>query len=229
MKTIGLIGGMSWESSAAYYEGLNKGIQARLGGLHSAKIVMNSVDLGELNDLQEQGDWDRIGAILSEAAQSVERAGADFILLCTLSFHHVFDAVAASVNVPLIGIAGAIEDACKAAGYSTVGLLGTKFTLENNFFAELLSDRGLDVNLPDEIHVDSLDRIIYEELVFRTVKPGSRKRVLTIIDEIWDSGVDAILLGATELSLLVRPDDVDVPVIDVISVHVEAALDRALA
>jgi aspartate racemase len=228
MQTIGLVGGMSWESSAAYYEGLNKGVQERLGGLHSAKIAMTSVDLAELTALQEKGDWDAVAAILSEAARGVAAAGADFILLCTTTFHLVYDKVAASVDVPVLHLADVLADKCRSMGVSTVGFIGTRYTMENTFFAERIADHGLDVNLPDPLHLDTLDSIIYDELVFRKINPSSRKRLLTIIDELWDSGVSAVLLGSSELSLLVRPEDVEVPVLDVITVHVEAALDRAL-
>jgi len=229
MQTIGLVGGMSWESSAAYYEGLNKGVQERLGGLHSAKVVMTSVDLAELTELQEKGDWDSVAAILSEAARGVAAAGADFVLLCTTTFHLVYDQVAAAVDVPVLHLADILADKCKDMGVTTVGFIGTKYTMENTFFAERIADHGLDVNLPDPLHLETLDSIIYDELVFRKINPSSRKRLLTIIDELWDSGVSAVLLGSSELSLLVRPEDVEVPVLDVITVHVEAALDRALA
>jgi aspartate racemase len=229
MQTIGLVGGMSWESSAAYYEGLNKGVQERLGGLHSAKVAMASVDLAELTDLQEKGDWDAVAAILAEAARGVAAAGADFILLCTTTFHYVYDQVAASVDVPVVHLADVLAEKCRALGVETVGFIGTKYAMENTFFAERIADHGLDVNLPDPLHIDTLDSIVYDELVFRKVNPSSRKRVVTIIDELWDSGVSAVLLGASELSLLVRPEDVEVPVLDVITLHVEAALDRALA
>jgi len=229
VQTIGLIGGMSWESSAAYYEGLNKGVQARLGGLHSARIAMASVDLAELTELQERQAWDEVAGVLSSAAKGVAAAGADFILLGTTTFHYVYDAVAAAVDVPVIHLADVLAERCKQLDIKTVGFLGTAFTMENEFFAQRISDHGLDVNMPDPIHVETLNSIIYEELVFRTVNPSSRKRLLTIVDELADSGVDGVLFGASELSLLVRAGDVDVPILDAISVHVEAALDRALA
>lgn len=229
MQTIGLIGGLSWESSAVYYEGLNKGVQQRLGGLHSAKIAMTSVDLAELTDLQAKDDWDAVADILSAAARGVEAAGADFILLCSTTFHLVHDRIAAAVDVPVLHLADLLAEKCRAMGLSTVGFLGTKYTMENHFFAQRIADHGLDVNLPDPLHIDTLDSIIYDELVFRKVNPSSRKRLLTIVDELWDSGVSAVLLGASELSLLVRPQDVEVPVLDVVTVGVEAALDRALS
>lgn len=229
MQTIGLIGGMSWESSAAYYEGLNKGVQQRLGGLHSAKTVLASVDFAEVTALQEREAWDEVGAILAEAAVGVEKAGADFILLCATTFHRAYDAVAAAVSVPVLHLADVLADRCKAEGITNVGFLSTAYTMTNEFFAQRIADHGLDVNLPDPLHVETLDSIIYDELVFRTVNPSSRRRVLSIIDELWDGGANGVILGASELSLLVRQQDVEVPVLDVITVHVEAALERALA
>ena len=229
VQTIGLIGGMSWESTAAYYEGLNKGVQERLGGLHSAKIVLASVDLAELTDLQEKEAWDDVAAILVGAARNVAAGGADFILLCTTTFHKVYDEVAAAVDVPVLHLADVIAEKCKAVGIHNAGFIATRYTVENDFFAQRISDHGVDVNLPDSLHVEMLDGIIYEELVHRKVLPGSRKRVLDVVNELWDAGSDGVILGASELSLLVRPEDVDVPILDAISVHVEAARARALA
>jgi aspartate racemase len=229
VQTIGLIGGMSWESSAAYYEGLNKGVQERLGGLHSAQIAMVSVDFAELTALQEKEAWDDVAARLAAAAQGVERAGADFVLMCTTGFHKVYDAVAVAVEIPVLHLADLLAEKCKQVGITTVGFLSTAFTIHDDFFAQRISDHGIDVNLPDPVHVETLDSIIYDELVFRTVNPSSRKRLLTIVDELSDGGANGVLLAATELSLLVRPQDVEVPVLDAITVGVEAALDRALA
>lgn len=229
MQTIGLIGGMSWESTAAYYEGLNKGVQERLGGLHSAKIVLASVDLAELTDLQEKEAWDDVAAILVAAAKSVRDGGADFILLCTTTFHKVYDEVAAAVDVPVLHLADVLAEKCKEVGIKNAGFLATAYTVENDFFAQRISDHGVDVNLPDSLHVGMLDAIIYEELVHRKVVPGSRKRVLDVVNELWDAGSDGVVLGASELSLLVRPGDVEVPILDAITVHVEAALERALS
>jgi aspartate racemase len=228
VQTIGLLGGMSWESTAAYYEGLNKGVQRRLGGLHSAKVALASVDFAEVTELQEGGDWDAVGEILGRAAAGLEKAGADFVLLCATTFHQVYDAIAAAVSIPVVHLADVLAERCQALGITTVGFLSTAYTMENEFFAQRIADHGLDVNLPDPVHVETLDSIIYNELVFRTVNPGSRRRVASIVDELWDSGAQGVILGASELSLLVRQEDVEVPVLDVITVHVEAALDRAL-
>jgi len=219
---------MSWESTAAYYEGINKGVQRRLGGLHSAKIVLASIDFAEVTALQESGDWDAVGEILARAAAGLEKAGADFVLLCATTFHQVYDAVAAAVSIPVVHLADVLAEKCQALGITTVGFLSTAYTMENEFFAQRIADHGLDVNLPDPVHVETLDSIIYNELVFRTVNPSSRRRVASIVDELWDSGAQGVILGASELSLLVRQEDVEVPVLDVITVHVEAALDRAL-
>lgn len=229
MQTIGLIGGLSWETSAAYYEGLNKGVQDRLGGLTSARIVLVSVDLAEVTTLQNAGDWDAIAAILVAAAQGAERAGADFLLLASTTIHRVYDQVAAAVSIPVVHLADLMAQRLKDAGIGTVGFIGTKFTMEDAFFAERIAEAGVDVNLPDPIHVETLDSIVYDELVFRTVNPSSRKRVLTIIDELTDAGAEGIVFGASELSLLIRPSDLEVPILDVITVHVEDALDRSLA
>ena len=229
MQTIGLIGGMSWESSAAYYEGLNKGAQQRLGGLHSAKVVLVSVDFAELTQLQEMERWDDIATLLVEAAQGAERGGADFILMCTTAFHFVYDQVVAAVGIPVLHLADVLADACKAAGVTTVGFIGTAFAMQNDFFAQRLSERGLDVNMPDELHVDTVDSIVYDELVFRKVNPSSRRRIVGIIDELSDAGAQGVILGASELSLLVRPEDLEIPIFDVITTHVSAALERALA
>lgn len=228
MQTIGLIGGVSWESSAAYYEGINKGVQQRLGGRHSASVVLASVDFAEVMDALEQGRLKDVAATLAAAAQGVEAAGADFVLLCSTTFHIVYDAIAAAVSIPVIHLADVVAERCKASGVTTVGFLGTALTAEHDFFVQRLSDRGINVNLPDPLHVETIDSIIYDELVFRTVTASSRRRVISIIDELWDAGTDGVLLGATELSLLVRQQDVEVPVLDVITVHVEAALERAL-
>ncbi|UDY24173.1 aspartate/glutamate racemase family protein [Nocardioides sp. Kera G14] len=229
MQTIGLIGGLSWESSAVYYEGLNKGVQAQLGGLHSAKVVLVSVDLAELTDLQQQGDWDTVAQILGDAAKGAEAAGADFLLLAATTFHRVYDQIAAAVSIPVVHLADLMAERIKAAGFSTVGFMGTAFTLTDHFFAERIGSHGINVNMPDELHTDTLDSIVYDELIFRTINPSSRKRVIGIVDELTDAGAEAIVFAASELSLLVRPQDVEIPVLDVITVHVEDAVSRALA
>jgi len=229
VQTIGLIGGLSWESSAAFYEGLNKGVQERLGGLHSAKVQLASVDLAELTTLQEKEEWGQVGALLAEAAQGLERAGADFVVVCSTTFHKVYDDIAAGVSIPVLHLADLMAEKCKAVGIAKVGFLSTAYTMQDDFFAQRLSDHGIDVNLPDPIHIETLDSFIYDELVFRTINPSSRRRLRGIVDELCDSGVDGVLFAASGLALLLRPGDVETPILDLITVGVEACLDRALA
>ena len=229
MQTIGLIGGMSWEASAAYYHDLNVGVEKRLGGLSSAKIVLASVDFAEVTDLQAKDDWDAIAAILSRAAQGLEKAGADFVLMCTTTFHKVYDAVQAAVSVPVVHLADVVAEKCQEMGVHTVAFLGTSFAMEHDFFSRRLDSHGIDVHVPDDMHHDTINSIIYDELVHGEVRANSRRRVVSIIDELWDAGAGAVILGCTELELLVKQSDVEIPVLGVTSVHIEAALDRALA
>jgi aspartate racemase len=228
VQTIGLIGGMSWESSAAYYQGLNTGVQQRLGGLSSAKVVLSSVDFAEVTALQEKDDWDAVAALLADAAQGLEKAGVDFILLCTTTFHLVYDTVQAAVSVPVVHLADVVAEKCKEMGVSTVAFIGTAFAMERGFFCDRLDGHGINVNVPDEMHHDTLNSIIYDELVLGEVKPNSRRRVVSIIDELWDASAGAVILGCTELELLIKQSDVEIPVLGVTSVHIDAALERAL-
>ena len=229
MQTIGLIGGISWESSAAYYEGLNKGVQRRTEGNHSAKIVMVSVDQGELLALQEAGEWDKAGAILSKAAADIERGGADFILIGSSTFHKVFDQIVAAVQIPVLHLADLIAQQLLDAKITNVGYVGTTSTMHDTFFVERISNFGIDVDLPDELHHETIDTIVYDELVNLKTTESSHRRVLGIIDELSDAGAQGIIFGASELSQLIRPDDLEIPIFDAITVHVNAALDRALA
>lgn len=229
MQTIGLVGGMSWESSAAYYELLNRGVEGRLGGLHSARTVLASVDFAEVTALQEAEDWDGVADVLVAAARSVERAGADFLLLCTTTFHRVADQVAAAVDVPLLHLADVVAEAGREKGVETVALLGTRFAMSRTFFTERIARHGLEVLVPDAAHHDELNRIIYEELVHGKVLDTSRKAVVGMIEELWDAGAGGIILGCSELELLVKQADSELPVFPCTTLHVEAALDRALA
>ena len=229
MQTIGLIGGMSWESSAVYYQGLNTGVQERLGGLSSAKIVLSSVDFAEVTRLQEADDWDAVAELLAGAARGLEQAGVDFILMCTTTFHLVYDAVQAAVSVPVVHLADVVAERCREMGVTKVAFIGTAFAMERRFFCERLDSHGIDVNVPDEMHHDTLNSIIYDELVLGETKPNSRRRVISVIDELWDAGAAAVILGCTELELLIKQRDVEIPVLGVTSVHIKAALDRALA
>ena len=229
MKTIGLVGGMSWESSAVYYRDLNVGVQERLGGLSSPKLVLTTVDFAEVTHLEDDERWDQVGQLLAEAARGVERAGADFLLLCTTTFHKVADQVEAAVDIPILHLADVVAEACRAQGMTTVGLIGTKVAMTESFFIDRLASHGLDVIVPDAAHHDFLNDAIYEELVHGVVLPRTRSRVVTIIEELWDAGAGGVLLGCTELELLVKPADSELPLFLSTALHVTAALDRALA
>ena len=229
MQTIGLVGGMSWESSAAYYQALNQGVEHRVGGLASARTVLASVDFAEVTALQEQERWDDVAEILSGAARGVEAAGADFLLLCTTTFHRVADQVADAVGIPLLHLADVVADACRAEGVTAVGFIGTTFAMSRSFFTDRIASHGLNVVVPDARHHDTLNRVIYDELVHGKVLDGSRRTMVGLIDELWDAGAGGVILGCTELELLVRQADADIPVFPCTTLHVAAALDRALA
>jgi aspartate racemase len=228
MQTIGLVGGLSWESSAVYYQQLNQAVEERIGGLASAKTVLVSVDFAEVTALQEQERWDDVADILTRAARGVEAAGADFLLLCTTTFHRVADQVADAVDIPLLHLADVVADACRAQGIESVGFLGTTFAMSRSFFVDRIASHGLTVHVPDERHHETVNRIIYDELVHGKVLDGSRRTVVGLIDELWDAGAGGVVLGCTELELLVHQADADIPVFPCTTLHVAAALDRAL-
>ena len=229
MLSIGLVGGMSWESSLQYYLLLNRRVEERLGGLHSARLVLSSVEFAELTELQEAERWDDVAAMLAEAARGVEAAGADLLLMCTTAFHTVADQVEAAVSIPFVHLADVVAQACTARGLSTVGLLGTSFAMQRSFFVDRLESHGLRVVVPDERHHDTINQIIYDELVHGKVLDPSRTAVVRVIDELWDAGAQGVILGCTELELLVKQADCEIPVFPCTTLHVEAALDRALA
>ena len=229
MKTIGLVGGMSWESSAVYYRDLNLGMRERLGGLSSPKLALMTVDFAEVTHLEDDERWDQVGTLLSDAARAVERAGADFLLLCTTTFHKVADQVEEAVDIPVLHLADIVAAAVQAAGVETVGLIGTKVAMSESFFVDRLQSHGLTVVVPDAAHHDYLNDAIYEELVHGVVLPRTRSRVVSIIEELWDAGAGGVLLGCTELELLVKQADVELPVFPCTTLHVQAALDAALA
>ncbi|MFC6695094.1 aspartate/glutamate racemase family protein [Nocardioides daphniae] len=229
MQIIGLIGGMSWESSSVYYQLLNEGVTERVGGLSSAKSVMASVDFAEVTEMQQAEDWDGVAAVLSRAAQAVERAGAEFIVMCTTAFHRVAEQVQASVSVPVLHLADVVAEAAKEHRLESVGLIGTKFSTSRTFFTDRIASHDLVVRVPTEEQQDTLDRIIYDELVHGKVTDASRREVIAIIESLWDAGVGGVILGCTELELLVKQSDVELPVFASTSLHVKAALDRALA
>ena len=229
MLSIGLVGGMSWESSLQYYKLLNETVEDRLGGLHSARLVLSSVEFAELTELQEAGRWDDVAGLLSGAARGVEAAGADLLLMCTTAFHTVADQVEAAVGIPFLHLADVVARACTSRGLTSVGLVGTSYTMQQPFFVDRLASHGLQVVVPDPDRHEAIDRIIYGELVHGKVLDASRTTVVGVIDELWDAGAQGVILGCTELELLVKQADSELPVFPCTTLHVEAALDRALA
>ncbi|GAB2952339.1 aspartate/glutamate racemase family protein [Nonomuraea fastidiosa] len=229
MRTIGLIGGMSWESSAEYYRMLNEETRRRLGGHHCAKSVMVTVDFAEIEAMQRDGAWDRAGALLAQAAGSLERAGADLIVLCTNTMHQVADAIEGAVNVPFVHLVDATARRIAAAGLTTVGLLGTRFTMEMDFYRARMRGHGIDVLVPDEPDRTLVHDVIYQELTLGRVEPASREAYRRVIAGLAGRGAQGVILGCTEITLLVGQDDSPVPVFDSTRIHVEAALGLALA
>ncbi len=227
--SIGLVGGMSWESSLEYYKALNQGVEDRLGGLHSARTVMSSVDFAELTELQRAERWDDVAAMLARAAEGVESGGADLLLMCTTSFHIVADQVEAAVGIPFLHLADVVATAVKARKLSKVALIGTAFTMQRDFFTDRVASHGLEVLVPEERHHETINAIIYGELVHGKVLDGSRSKVVAVIEELWDAGAEGVILGCTELELLVKQADSELPLFPCTTLHVEAALDRALA
>ena len=229
MKTIGLIGGMSWESTVPYYRQINQTIQSHLGGLHSARLVLVSVDFHEVEVLQRAGDWDAAGAAMAHAAQSLARAGADFVVLCTNTMHKVAPAIEKAVDIPLLHIADPTAEALRQAGVQRVGLLGTRFTMEQDFYRDRLTGRhGLQVITPDAPQREAVHRIIYEELCLGVIRPESRAVYRQVMASLVVEGAQAIILGCTEISLLVSAQDSAVPLFDTTHLHARAAALKAL-
>jgi aspartate racemase len=229
MQTIGLIGGMSWESSAQYYRLINEAVRERLGAPHSAVTLMYSVDFGEIERLQHQGAWDALADRMTDSARRLERGGADFLVLCTNTMHRLTAEIEAAVAIPLLHIADPTAKAVKAAGLSRVGLLGTAFTMEGDFYrGRLQALHGLDVLVPDEADRRTVHRVIYDELVAGIVRDESRQAYREIIARLEAAGAQAIVLGCTEIMLLVQPEDACVPLFDTTTLHAAAAVDRAL-
>ena len=229
MKTIGLIGGMSWESSAEYYRIVNQETNRRLGGVHSAQCLMWSFDFDAIKHLQHEGEWDKLAEVMKEAAIRLERGGADFLVICTNTMHRLADAVASTVGIPLLHISDPTAEKIKASGFERVGLLGTAFTMEQDFYKGRLQQRhGLDVIVPDEDDRRVVHEIIYKELVLGQVRPESRQAYREIIARLIERGAQCIILGCTEIMLLVRDEDSAVPLFDTTTIHAVAAVDEAL-
>jgi aspartate racemase len=229
MKTIGLIGGMSWESSIEYYRIINETAKAKLGGLHSAKSLMVTVDFAEIEKLQHEDRWDEAGEILAKCAQDLERGGADFIVLCTNTMHKLTDQITASVKIPFLHIADATAEKIVAAGMKRIGLLGTRFTMEHDFYkGRLIHNFGLDVIVPEKKDRDLVHRVIYEELVQGKIVDASREEYKRIMEWLIAQGVEGIILGCTEIELLVKQTDSRVPLFPTTYIHAVAAVEKAL-
>lgn len=230
MRMIGLIGGMSWESTAEYYRLLNQGVRERLGPTASARCVVWSFDFSEIEELQHKGDWDGLTERMVDAARRLETAGADVLLICTNTMHRMAPAVQSAVGVPLLHIADPTAERIKAAGFRKVGLLGTAFTMEHDFYkGRLIRDHGLSVVVPGDQDRAAVHRIIYEELVAGKGTPDSRNAYRGVIARLVEDGAEAVILGCTEIMLLVRPEDSPVPIFDTTAIHAEAAIAIALA
>ncbi len=230
MKIIGLIGGISWESTIPYYRQINETIKERLGGLHSAKIILYSVDFHDVERLQHAGNWEAAGQLLADAARALESAGADFLVLCTNTMHKVGPAIEAAVRIPLFHIADPTAAAIKQAGFSKVGLLGTRFTMEQDFYRDRLRERhGLQVLIPGQEDRDIVHRVIYQELCLGEVVPESRVQYRRIMADLAAQGAEAIILGCTEISLLVSQHDSALPLFDTTGIHARKAAEWALS
>ncbi|WP_338591525.1 aspartate/glutamate racemase family protein [Shewanella khirikhana] len=229
MKTIGMLGGMSWESTLSYYKAINEGVKQRLGGLHSAKIALYSVDFADIERLQHQGDWDATARILTDGAKAVEAAGADFLLICTNTMHKVAPQIAANIQIPILHIADATAGQLKADGISRVGLLGTRFTMEQDFYKSRLTELfGIEVLVPDLAGREQVHKVIYDELCLGKINPASREAYLGIMESLVSQGAQAIILGCTEIALLVRQQDTQIKLYDTTQIHAQSAVEMAL-
>lgn len=229
MKRIGLLGGMSWESSSLYYSLINEEVRERLGGLNSASCIMASVNFADIERFQRDGDWDAAGNLLAVEAQKLESAGAEVLVLCTNTMHKVAGAIEAAVSIPFLHLADVTAKAVLASGITTVGLLGTRFTMEESFYADRLASHGLTVTTPDAEDRAVVNAVIYDELVLGDIRPESRRRFQGIIDRLGKGGAQGIILGCTEIELLISPHDTDLPVFATTRLHAQAAVTAALS
>ena len=229
MKTIGLIGGMSWESSLEYYRIINEGVKQKLGGLHSAKCIMVSVDFAEIEELQRQGNWREAAARMTGAAQSLEKAGADFFVICTNTMHKLAGEIRSGVNIPLLHIVDAAAKSVKAANMRTVGLLGTRYTMEEDFHIRRFTEKhGLKILIPDGEDRGKINEIIFHELCLGVVRPESREYYLSVIDKLVQRGAQGVILGCTEIEMLVRPEDTSTRLFPTTKIHASAAVEYAV-
>ncbi|ACK98266.1 MULTISPECIES: aspartate/glutamate racemase family protein [Bacillus cereus group] len=230
MKTIGLIGGMSWESTSEYYRIINEEIKERLGGLHSAKCLINSVDFEEIERCQSSGDWDGAGEILGNAAYSLQKGGADFIIICTNTMHKVVGKIKAKIDIPVLHVADATAKAIKRKDIQKVGLLGTTYTMEQDFYKSRIEENNIKVIVPSEKNRKEINKVIYTELCLGKIVSQSREYYKRVIEELVQKGAQGIILGCTEIGLLIKQEDVSVPIFDTTHIHaieaVKVALDR---
>ena len=229
MKTIGLIGGMSWESSLEYYRIINQQVKEKLGGLHSAKSLMYSLDFDLIEKLQQQEKWEELISIMIKAAQGLEKGGADFVLICTNTMHKMAEDVQDNINIPLLHIADTTAERIKEKDLKKIGLLGTNFTMEEDFYKSRLTNKhGLEIIVPKKEDRQIIHQIIYQELCLGQIKPSSKDQYIEIINKLVDSGAEAVIMGCTEIPLLVQQEDVNIPLFDTTSIHAETAVEFAL-
>ncbi len=228
MKTIGLIGGMSWESSLEYYRMINKKVNARLGGLHSAECLLYSVDFDEIEQLQSAGEWQKAGEQLADTAKKLEQAGAEFIVICTNTMHKVVGQIEEKISIPVLHIADATAAEIRRQNLVKVGLLGTRYTMEQDFYRSRIESHGIDVLVPPSQQRGEINRIIFEELVAGDLRQSSKETFQQAIRELVADGAEGIILGCTEIGLLIKPQDAEVPVFDTTEIHAAAAVDQAL-
>ena len=223
LKTIGLIGGMSWESTVTYYKIINETVKERLGGLHSAKCILYSVDFQEIEECQANGNWEKSGEILGEAANNLEKAGADFIVICTNTMHKVVDQIKEKISIPILQMAEMTAEKILEKGLKNIALLGTKYTMEQDFYKSKLIEKGINVIIPDKNDIEIINEVIYDELCLGIINSNSKKKFLEIVDKLRNKGAEGIILGCTEIGLLIKNEDTDVPLFDTAIIHAEQA------
>ena len=223
LKTIGLIGGMSWESTATYYKIINETVKEKLGGLHSAKCILYSVDFQEIEECQANGNWEKSGEILGEAAYNLEKAGADFIVICTNTMHKVVNQIKEKISIPILHIAEMTAEKILEKGLKNIALLGTKYTMEQDFYKSKLIEKGINVIIPDKNDIEIINKVIYDELCLGIINSNSKKKFLEIVDKLRSKGAEGIILGCTEIGLLIKNKDTDVPLFDTAIIHAEQA------
>ena len=223
LKTIGLIGGMSWESTVTYYKIINETVKEKLGGLHSAKCILYSVDFQEIEECQANGNWKKSGEILGEAANNLEKAGADFIVICTNTMHKVINQIKEKISIPILHIAEMTAEKILEKGLKNIALLGTKYTMEQDFYKSKLIKKGINVIIPDKNDIEIINEVIYDELCLGTINSDSKKKFLEIVDKLRNKGAEGIILGCTEIGLLIKNEDTDVPLFDTAIIHAEQA------